>query len=134
MIPPAVPKILKKNGIPSTLMKNEPVNLPESPSNSLSANAVVCRQEGVVLRQVAGEQLLVPTVTREVDLDSLFLLNATGVFVWEHLDGSQCVADLAGLVAKAFSISSETAKADVIHFLSSLLDRNLAGQIKSHGN
>ena len=50
---------------------------------------------GIVLRHVAGEHMLVPTVSREVDLDSLFLLNATGVFLWEQLDGRRTVEDLS---------------------------------------
>ena len=64
--------------------------------------------------------MLVPTVAREVDLDSLFLLNATGVYVWERLDGQVSVSELAEAVAGGFGIPAETARTDVARFLASL--------------
>ena len=93
---------------------------------SLSGQARLRRKAGVVLRTVAGEHMLVPTVTREVDLDSLFLLNATGAFVWEQLDGIRSAAELGAAVARKFAIAPAQGTADVVQFLSSLLARNLA--------
>lgn len=99
---------------------------PAASLQALSAQTCVRRQEGVVLRAVAGEHMLVPTVSREVDLDSLFLLNATGVFVWEQMKDDSRVAELAEAVEKEFLIDSEQAAADVKVFLLSLLERKLA--------
>lgn len=82
-------------------------------------------REGVVLRHVAGEHMLVPTVSREVDLDSLFLLNATGVFVWERLDGRRTLDDLAGAVEAAFGAPPDAARRDVEAFLAQLAERGL---------
>ena len=94
--------------------------------------ARVLRKEGVVLRAVAGEHMLVPAVTREVDLDSLYLLNATGVLVWERLDGRRTAGELGDFVAQAFSIDPASATADVTRFLSDLLGRNLAERAEGH--
>lgn len=90
------------------------------------------RKAEVVLRHVAGEHMLVPAVTREVDLDSLFLLNATGVFVWELLDGKTWTADLAVAVAGKFGIAPAQAAADVAVFLASLRERNLVEPAGEH--
>ena len=92
------------------------------------------RKEGVVLRHVAGEHMLVPAVTREVDLDSLFLLNTTGVFVWEQLDGQRQVGELGEVVAGKFAIDPAVAAADVSGFLASLIERNLVEQAGDHGH
>lgn len=97
-------------------------------SVELSGTARLRRREGVILRHVAGEHMLVPAVTREIDLDSLYLLNATGVTAWEHLDGQRTAQDIGALVAQATGIAPQTATADVVSFLSSLLARNLAEQ------
>jgi hypothetical protein len=94
----------------------------------------VRRKDGVVLRHVAGEHMLVPTVTREVDLDSLFLLNATGSYTWEQLDGIRSVAELGAAVAAQFAIEPALATADVVSFLSSLLERNLAERAEGDGH
>jgi hypothetical protein len=91
------------------------------------------RAEGVVLRHVAGEYMLVPAVTREVDLDSLFLLNSTGAWVWERLDGTVSVDDLVQAVREKFPTEPETAAADVSRFLASLLERHLAAQVERDG-
>ena len=103
-------------------------------SVSLSASERLKQTDGVVLRPVAGEYMLVPTVTREVDLDSLFLLNATGVWVWEHVDGVRPVQELGEMAARHFSIDPSVALADVTDFLMSLLERNLVKRAGDHGN
>lgn len=95
----------------------------------LSPENRIARREGVVLRQVAGESMLVPTVTREVDLDSLFLLNAAGAFIWEQMHGPRAVAELGAAMAEKFAIAPARATADVDAFLASLLARNLAKRI-----
>ena len=95
----------------------------------LSTGTIVRRREGVVLRHVAGEHLLVPSIAREVDLDSLFLVNGVGAFIWERLDGVRPVADLGKDVAQAFAADTVQATADVQAFLAQLLDRNLAEMV-----
>jgi hypothetical protein len=100
----------------------------------LSAETILRRRDGVVLRHVAGEHMLVPAVTREVDLECLFMLNATGVFVWERLDGEHKVADLGKAVAQEYRLDSAGSTADVKLFLSSLVERNLVVRMDVHGS
>ncbi len=97
-----------------------------TPPEPLPAHSLVRRAEGVVLRRVAGEHMLVPTVAREVDLDSLFLLNETGVFIWEQLGHPRTAAELADAVAARFGVPAATARADAEIFLASLLAHRLA--------
>ena len=92
------------------------------------------RKPGVVLRQVAGEHMLVPTVTREVDLDCLCLLNATGVYVWEHLDGERSVEGLADTLVERYGISREVARADVVQFLANLMEHRLAERVDGNAS
>lgn len=100
----------------------------------LSPESRLRGRQGVVLRHVAGEHMLVPSVIRGVDLDSLFLLNATGTYVWAHLDGRQRVRDLGTAVAAAFSIDPAAAIVDVTAFLADLLERNLAELVEGDGS
>jgi hypothetical protein len=105
----------------------------ESNPAPLPLDTVVRRQDGVVLRHVAGEHMLVPTVAREVDLDSLFLLNATGVLVWELLEGACSVRALAGEIARRFGVPEATASADAAAFLAGLVERKLVVRADGHG-
>lgn len=107
---------------------------PHAPAPALTPETRLRRKEGVVLRRVAGESMLVPTVTREVDLDSLFLLNPTGVFVWEQMDGLRTVQELSQAVAKAFGVEEAIASADAGSFLASLRERNLVEGITADGH
>ena len=106
---------------------------PVPTTRGLSPETQVRRRDGVVLRQVAGERMLVPTVAREVDLDRLFLLNATGQFVWENLDGSRRLGALAEAVAARFGAAQDVALADVTQFLESLLEHRLAERVAGDG-
>lgn len=95
-------------------------------------NRCVKQREGVILRHLAGEHLLVPASTREVNLDHLFLLNGTGIFIWDRLDGCRQMADLAAAVSEEFEVPVEQAQADVELFVASLLEHHLAEEVGGH--
>ena len=67
-------------------------------------------------------------------LDSLFLLNPTGVFVWEQMDGRRTVQELSQAVAKTFGVEETIATADAKSFLASLRERNLVEGITADGH
>lgn len=90
------------------------------------------RQAGVVLCHVDGKHMLVPAMTNKVNLDCLFLLNDTGVFVWEQLDGRRRVEQIGETMARVFGISTDVAMEDAILFLSSLLDHQLVEVTETH--
>ncbi|NLB66175.1 MAG: PqqD family protein [Lentisphaerae bacterium] len=93
--------------------------------NTNSAHNRYQQQTGVVLRNVAGEYMLVPGITREIDMDSLFLLNAAGVWVWEQLAEPQSLAALRDNMAARFGIDAARAEADARTYLEQLLAQNL---------
>ena len=98
---------------------------PDSAVLDISPEMRPHRQTGVVLCHVDGKHMLVPAMTDKVNLECLFLLNGTGVFVWEHLDGRQRVKQIGEAMAKAFGIAVDVALDDVAIFMASLLDHRL---------
>jgi hypothetical protein len=87
--------------------------------------AVYARRDGVVLREVAGEQILVPIRRNVADLKSIFALNGVGRCIWELLDGTRGMnAVLAGLVER-FDVSPEEASADLHAFVERLAQAGL---------
>jgi hypothetical protein len=98
----------------------------------ISMETRVRRQAGVVLCHVDGKHMLVPAMTNEVDLDCLFLLNSTGAFIWERLDGRRQVRILGEAMAQAFKIESGRAVTDVLDFLAVLLENNLVEPTEPH--
>jgi len=87
--------------------------------------AVYARREGIVLREVAGEHILVPIRRNVADLKSIFALNDVGRCIWELLDGARGFdAVLAGLVER-FDVSPEEASADLRSFVDRLSQAGL---------
>jgi hypothetical protein len=82
-------------------------------------DAVYARREDVLLRNVAGEHLLVPLRRNAADLQAIFALNRVGLFVWELLDGQRTVGAVLAAILKRYDVGADEAAAD----LRSLLDR-----------
>jgi hypothetical protein len=52
-------------------------------------------------------------------------LNATGSFIWKHLDGARKPEEIARMLAEEFDVSVEQAEKDTCEFLLSLAGKNL---------
>ena len=76
----------------------------------------------VVSRIVAGEHILVPLASRGVDIDSIYNLNTAGSFLWERIDGSRTIGDIAHDLAREFHLTEEQARQDCLYFHAQLLE------------
>jgi Coenzyme PQQ synthesis protein D (PqqD) len=93
--------------------------------STAEAGAAFRKTDGHVTRKVAEETIVVPIRARAADLESIFVLNEVGAVVWERLDADRSVDELASAVADEFEVDEETARADVLRFLSALQDCGL---------
>jgi hypothetical protein len=82
--------------------------------------AVYARREDVVLREVAGEQLLVPIRNDPDGMQAIFALTGTGVFVWGLLDGQRSFEAILAMIQERYDVTPEEAEADLIAFLERL--------------
>jgi hypothetical protein len=84
------------------------------------------RRDGdVVLREIAGETFLVPFRGHLAELQDLFVLNETGLWMWERLDGSRSPRALADQMTAEFDVDRPQAGADVEAFLGRLGEAGL---------
>ncbi len=60
--------------------------------------------------------------------DKYIVLNVTAGFLWEHLDGSRDVTELARLLSRHFCVDEDRALADVNELLQLLASRGLLAQ------
>lgn len=93
----------------------------QGPDASVRGTDVFARSSRIVSRRVAGDHLLVPLASRGVEIDSIFNLNETGAFLWESLDGSATVSDLARRVESRFDVRADAAERDAFAFFALLL-------------
>lgn len=82
-------------------------------------------KDGFVLREVAGEHIVVPVGERVVDLNGLLTLNATARVLWECLAAEQSEEDLVAALTDHFEVDDATAQADVALFVADLREKGL---------
>ena len=79
------------------------------------------RSRGIVARKVAGELVLVPTNVRSTRQEhraaDLYVVNASGEFLWSLLTSPTSEGDMAQALMGEFAISREQADQDVAAFL-----------------
>ena len=74
-------------------------------------------KQGFVLREVAGQAVVVPTGEASRDFNGMVKLNETGRAVWEGLAAGKDDAQIAQGLAQAYDVSVEQAAADVASFV-----------------
>ncbi len=77
------------------------------------------RDPEIVCRRVATEIILVP-IRHNVREVGLYTLNEVAAFVWDRLDGTHTVDELAREVVDAFEVDERTAREDIEILLAKL--------------
>ena len=76
-------------------------------------------KEGFLLRQVAGETVVIPTGD-DLDLNMMITLNETGKFLWERLEQGAEQKDLVAELLAEYDVDEETARISVDRFVKKL--------------
>ena len=97
----------------------------ESRAATWDGAAVYARAEGVILRTIADEALLVPVQGGLADLQKIYALNGIGACIWQHLDGTRTLDDVLAVVLDRYEVSAGDARADMCAFIDSLSNSKL---------
>lgn len=73
-----------------------------------------------VMREVAGETLLVPVGQATLSLNGMLVLNGSGKLLWERIPAAGTEEDLVAAVLEEYEVDRQTAERDVREFLDSL--------------
>ncbi len=82
-------------------------------------------KDGFLLRQVGGNNVVVPVGAQAVDFRCLITLNEVGAFLWQKLTVDCTVADLVEALLAEYDVTADIATADVERFVASLREKNL---------
>lgn len=80
-------------------------------------------KEGFILRQVAGEHVVLP-VGVDLDFNGMITLNETGATLWKRLEQEAELADLTAALLAEYDVDEKTAVAAAEQF---------AAKLKEHG-
>ena len=81
-------------------------------------------KSGLVLRQVAGENVVLSTGS-EVKLNGMITLNDTAATVWVRLQEEAELSDLTAALLAEYDVDEQTASAHVEAFVAKLKELNL---------
>ncbi|MGN0251597.1 MAG: PqqD family protein [Oliverpabstia sp.] len=74
-----------------------------------------------ILRDIAGEWVLVPINVTAQEFNGLVTLSSTGKFIWENIEKVGSLDAMIDLVLENYEIDKETATKDVIEFVAQLV-------------
>lgn len=82
-------------------------------------------KEGYMLREVAGNSVVVPVGAASLDFNGIITLNEVGAFLWEALLEDKEEQQLVALVVDTYDVSEDTAGKDIHEFLGKLKEASL---------
>ena len=83
------------------------------------------RSDNVVVREIAGQTLLIPLTQTGADLQKIFVLNDTAAAIWCLLADPRTCEQLVHALREAYETSEDVIRADTESLLQDLLARNL---------
>jgi hypothetical protein len=88
------------------------------------------RSPDVVAREIDGDLIIVPLISGIGDLeDELYSLNPTGRAIWDRLDGSRTLGQIAAELARDFEGDPQTIECDVVGLADELLRRGIVEDV-----
>ena len=75
-----------------------------------------------VLREVAGEHVLIPLAGLTDSFQGIITLNESGVFIWKHIEEGADEEEIISCMCEEYEVSVEKASEDVKNFIGHLKD------------
>lgn len=79
----------------------------------------------LLLREIAGEHILVPVGATALRIHGMITLSDSGVLLWEKLQNETTKQDLVHAILNEYDVDEDTAQQDVDSFLAKLDDLGL---------
>lgn len=87
---------------------------------TLDGRSVFRRSAEVVSRRVGPESVLVPIRQNVGNLDYVYTLSPVAARIWDLLDGTRSLDEVAAAICEEFEVDRETAMADIAQLVSDL--------------
>lgn len=77
-------------------------------------------KDGFMLRQVAGEWVVVPLGERVVEFNGIMTLSESGALLWQELEMDVSEEELVQAILNKYEINEEVARIDIREFIANL--------------
>lgn len=78
-------------------------------------------QKEFVLREIAGDYVIIPTGKTVLTFNGLITVNEVGADLWKMLQSDVTFEDLVQGILKDYDVDEETAREDIREFLDTLI-------------
>ena len=82
--------------------------------------SILSQSTSIVTRKTGNEYVLVPITNNIADMNSVYTLNETGAFIWEHIDGKRSVEEIIDELTNEYNIDKQNAESDVLTFIDNM--------------
>ena len=83
-------------------------------------------KEGFILREVAGETVVIPT-GEDINLNMMITLNGTAAFLWQKLEQGATEEELVSALLAEYDVDAENAAKHVAAFVAKLNEHGFLG-------
>ena len=77
-------------------------------------------EKDFVLREIAGDYVIIPTGKTVLSFNGLISVNEVGAFLWELLQNEVTIDELVAAVLNEYDVDDVTAREDIQEFLDAL--------------
>ena len=78
-----------------------------------------------VLREIAGDYIIIPTGSTVLDFNGLITVNEVGVTLWNMLQEEVTMDELVAGILEEYDVSEEVAREDIQEFLDTLTQNGI---------
>ena len=88
-------------------------------------NKLYKRMDGYLLREIAGDNVLIARGNVALEVNGVYIFNETGALLWNALEQYTTAEALADALASAYNIDRDQASRDVNMYLEKMRNNNL---------
>lgn len=82
-------------------------------------------KDGYILKDVAGEKIVIATGEQKLNFNGVMTFNSVGADVFNMLDGTNSVEEIANKISQDYGVSVERVKTDVENLIKKMKEHNL---------
>ena len=76
-----------------------------------------------ILREVVGENVLIPVGETALKFNGMIIINSTGAFIWKSITEGNSKEEILNKMVETFDVTTEEAEKDIEEFLGLLIDK-----------
>jgi hypothetical protein len=86
----------------------------------MNLKSVPFHSPDIVTRKTGNEYVLVPVANNIADMNSVYTLNETGAFIWDHIDGNRNLEEIIMALTEEYDINQQSASEDVLSLIKNM--------------